>query len=136
MKSRRSGSLTNGGGARDEAGLTLLEVLFSIAVLGIGLAVIMQGLALGLRVRRESAAMQEMSLVAGNTLSRLLSQGEAPPDAEEGEAGDYRWRIEPDPSLAGEEREEGANVPLRLVIEAPSGRSLEVVTVFPAGDRK
>jgi type II secretory pathway pseudopilin PulG len=113
-----------------------LEVLFSIAILGIGLAVIMQGLALGLRVRRDSAAMQEMSLVAGNTLNRLLLLGEAPPDAEEGEAGDYRWRIEPDPSLAGEEQEGGANVPLRLVIEAPAGRSLEVVTVFPAGDGK
>jgi len=134
MKSRRSGSRISGEGTRGEAGLTLLEVLFSIAVLGIGLAVIMQGLALGLRVRRESKAMQEMSLVAENTLSRLLLQGEAPPDAEEGESGDYRWRIEPDPSLVGEEQEEGANVPLRIVIEASSGRTLEVLTAFPSGD--
>jgi len=135
MKRRRSGNVSSNDTAAGEAGLTLLEVLFSIAILGMGLAIIVQGFALSHRVTRESAAMREMSLVASNALNLLLSRGEAPSSVEEGRQGEYTLLLVPELSAAGEgeEGEEGEErMLLRIVVERPSGRSLEVVTAFPA----
>ena len=134
MKRRRWGGLSTRSSADGEAGLTLLEVLIAVALLGMGIAVIVQGLALGLRVRRESAVIREMTLAASNTVNLLLLRGEAPAAEEEGEAGDYVWRIVPEPAALGEEEEGETRMPLRIVVEKAGGRSLEVFTVFPAAE--
>jgi len=106
----------------------------AVALLGMGIAVIVQGLALGLRVRRESAVVREMTLAATNAVNLLLMRGEAPSSEEEGEAGDYTWRIVPQPAAFDEEEEAETLMPLRVVVEREGGRSLEVVTVFPAAE--
>lgn len=134
MKHRRWRALSNRSAGKREAGLTLLEVLFALALLGMGVAVIVQGLALGLRVRRESAAVREMTLAASNAVNLLLLRGEAPAAEEEGEAGEYIWRILPEPAAFGEEEEAGSQMPLRIVVEREGGRSLELFTVFPAAE--
>ena len=46
-------------------GLTIIEVLLAFFILGTGLAVIMQGIALGLQVRRESSESQRMGRYEG-----------------------------------------------------------------------
>jgi prepilin-type N-terminal cleavage/methylation domain-containing protein len=119
---------------RDRAGLTLLEVLLAMALLGIGLAVIMQGLALGLKVRRESAENQAMCQVAGNRLNDLMGEGSFSAAAE-GTEGPYRWRLEEisSPDGAGGGGTEMLAT-LRISVEAPSGRSWELYTIFPRED--
>ena len=114
---------------RDRAGLTLLEVLLAMSLLDIGLTVIMQGLALGLKVRRESVETQAMCQVAGSRLNGLLEEGSF--TAAEGTDGPYLWRLEELPSEAGA----SANLAnLRINVEAPSGRVWELYTIFPRGD--
>jgi prepilin-type N-terminal cleavage/methylation domain-containing protein len=118
---------------RDRAGLTLLEVLIAMAVLGIGLAVIMQGLALGLKVRRESVETQAMCRVAGSRLNELLGEGSFSAAAE-GTEGPYLWRLEDLPSPDGAGTGAGSLADLRVSVEAPSGRSWELYTAFPRSD--
>lgn len=132
MRRRRWRGLPTRIAADREAGLTLLEVLVAVALLGMGIAVIVQGLALGLRVRRESAAVRKMTLTASNAVNLLLLRGEAPSAEEEGETGEYTWRIVPEPAAFGEEEGAKTQVPLRIVVEREGGRSLEVFTAFPA----
>lgn len=119
---------------RDRTGLTLLEVLIAMAILGIGLAVIMQGLALGLKVRRESVETEAMCRVAGNRLNELLGEGSFSAAAE-GTEGSYLWRLEELPSEGGAgSAAAGRLAGLRVSVEAPSGRSWELYTVFPRSD--
>ena len=117
----------------DRAGLTLIEVLLAMSLLGIGLAVIMQGLAQGLKVRRDSIETQVMSQVAENRLNELLGEGSFSAAAE-GTDGSYRWRLEELPSggtgAGSAERLAG----LKINVEAPSGRTWELYTIFPRGD--
>jgi prepilin-type N-terminal cleavage/methylation domain-containing protein len=115
----------------DRAGLTLLEVLLAMALLGIGLAVIMQGLALGLKVRRDSGETQAMCQVAGSRLNELLGEGSFSAAAE-GTEGPYVWRLEELPSAGGAAAERLAH--LRINVEAPSGRAWELHTIFPRGN--
>jgi hypothetical protein len=105
-----------------------------MALLGIGLAVIMQGLALGLKVRRDSAETQAMCRVAGNRLNDLLGEGSFSAGAE-GTEGPYRWRLDELPSKGGAE-DGGAErlAALRISVEAPSGRAWELHTLFPRGE--
>jgi prepilin-type N-terminal cleavage/methylation domain-containing protein len=118
----------------DRAGLTLLEVLLAMAILGIGLAVIMQGLALGLKVRRESIETQAMSQVAENRLNELLGEGSFSAAAE-GTDGPYLWRLEELPAVGGAETgSAGRLARLKINVEAPSGRTWELYTIFPRGD--
>lgn len=114
-----------------EAGLSLLEVLFAVAILGMGIAIIAQGLALGLRVRRESVELRKMTLVASGVLNRLLLHGEAPAAEESGEEGRYTWRLVPGPAGVDGEGNETGLIPVSVVVERPAGRPLEVVTLFP-----
>jgi prepilin-type N-terminal cleavage/methylation domain-containing protein len=117
------------------SGLTLIEVLLALFILGTGLAVIMQGLALGLKVRRESTESQQLSLVALNRLNVLMSEGKVSPDMEEGTEGDFLWRIESSPWEGDAER--GAETVLahvRILVEAPSGRTWELSTIMPQDD--
>ena len=120
---------------RSPSGLTLIEVLLALFILGTGLAVIMQGLAVGLKVRRESTESQHLSLIALNRLNLLMSEGKVPPDMEEGSEGDYRWRIEvspPDGDVEG--GVEAAPAHVRILVEAPSGRTWELSTLMPQDD--
>ncbi len=117
----------------DQAGLTLLEVLLAMALLGIGLAVIMQGLALGLKVRRDSIETQAMCRVAGNRLNELLEEGSFTAAAE-GTDGPYRWRLEELPAAGGAAAGAESLATLSINVEAPSGRVWELNTIFPRGD--
>jgi len=137
-RGRRPGALPGqapGPLAPSSSGLTLIEVLLALFILGTGLAVIMQGLAVGLKVRRESTESQHLSLIALNRLNLLMSEGKVPPDMEEGSEGDYRWRIEVSPPEGDAERGAGA-VPahVRILVEAPSGRTWELSTLMPQDD--
>ena len=118
----------------DRAGLTLLEVLLAMALLGIGLAVIMQGMALGLKVRRDSIETQAMSQVAENRLNELLDEGSFSAAAE-GTDGPYLWRLE-ELSTAGGAGTGSAErlASLKINVEAPSGRTWDLYTIFPRGD--
>ena len=131
MKGRRRNGDSAGPAAGGSAGLTLLEVLLAVALLGLGMAVIVQGFAVGLRVRRESAAIREMTLAASGAVNLLLARGEAPAEEEEGEAGSYFWRIIPE-AVDPPEDGESELVQVRILVERRSGRPLQVLTLFPA----
>jgi prepilin-type N-terminal cleavage/methylation domain-containing protein len=123
------------------AGFTLLEVLVALAILGIGLGVVFQGVSQGLRLRGASADSVRLSLVAEHMLGELVEREAAPAETEEGEDSNCRWRLEPletvvatggvnATAMAGEPR--GAPlVEVRLTITAPSGRDWQFVTLLP-----
>ena len=119
------------------AGLTLLEVLIAMAILGIGLAVIFQGIGMGLRVRRDSEALRKIVHVADRELNRLMIAGEPPGESESGEEDGVSWTVEPHPdiALADDEGEDGESnlVPVRIVVTAKDGRSREIVTLMRKG---
>jgi prepilin-type N-terminal cleavage/methylation domain-containing protein len=126
---------------RRAAGFTLLEVLVALAVLGIGLGVVFQGVSQGLRLRGASADSVRLALVAERVLGELVEREAAPDETEEGEDSDCRWRLEP---LEAAVATVGANAParaweprgaplitVRLTVTAPSGRDWEFVTLLP-----
>jgi len=126
---------------RVAAGFTLLEVLVALAILGIGLGVVFQGISQGLRLRGESADNVKLSLVAERILGELVEREAAPAEAEEGEDDGCRWRLEPvaravAPGGAGEtpsatDRRGAPLVEVRLTVKAPSGRGWEATTLLP-----
>lgn len=116
-----------GKSAPSGAGLTLIEVLIALFIFGTGMAVVMQGLALGLKVRRDSAVTRQLSIVAANRLARLVADGGAPL-REEGEEGPFHWRLE---SLPLGDEGSGELHEVKITVEAPSGRQWEITTLFP-----
>ena len=123
------------------AGFTLLEVLVALAILGIGLGVVFQGVGQGLRLRRESADNVRLALVAERLLGELVEREAAPDGPEEGEDAGCLWRLEPLEQAAAPAGviETGSApgghgaplVELRLVVKTPSGRSWEATTLLP-----
>jgi prepilin-type N-terminal cleavage/methylation domain-containing protein len=114
------------------AGLTLIEVLVALFIFGVGVAVIFQGLALGLKVRRGADESQRLSLVALNRISLMMADGAVSQGQEEGSTGDYSWRIESSP-YGGESdhTDSGGLEEVRITVESPSGRTWETVSLFP-----
>ena len=105
-----------------------------MAILGIGLAVIFQGIGMGLRVRRDSEALRKIVHVADRELNRLIIAGEPPGEPETGEENGISWTVEPHPDITPVD-EEGSEaepnlVPVRIVVTAEDGRSREIVTLM------
>jgi general secretion pathway protein I len=115
------------------AGFTLLEAIIALAVLGIGLGVIFQGLAQGLRVRRESAENVRLAIVGERFLGELLAREGAPSEAEEGEEAGVRWRVEtvPAAAAAGEGSPFARLMEVRLILESRAGRRWVLTTLLP-----
>ena len=92
----------------------------------------MQGLSLGLRVRRDAAEFQKVGQVVENRFNELLSGGEFPAGGGEGSEGGYRWTMEEVPAAGeeGVEADEGM-APLKIRVESPTGGSWEFFTIFP-----
>ena len=116
------------------AGLTLIEVLIAMAILGIGLAVIFQGIGLGLRVRRDSEVIRRIAVVADRELNRLQIDAVPPEEPRSGEEGGVSWTVEQHPDITyggGEDEERETNlVPVRITVTADNGRSREIVTLM------
>jgi len=125
------------------AGFSLLEVLVALAILGIGLGVVFQGISQGLRLRGASADNVRLSLVAERLLGELAERPASPTEPEEGEDAGCRWRIETieqavspggmiEISAAADRR--GATLAaVRLTVTAASGRTWEATTLLPRG---
>jgi hypothetical protein len=105
-----------------------------MAILGIGLAVIFQGIGMGLRARRDSESLRKIVRVADRELNRLMIAGEPPGEPESGEEDGVSWTVEPRPDIAlvDEEGEDAEShlVPVRIVVTAEDGRSREIVTLM------
>ena len=103
-----------------------------LAILGIGIGVIFDGLAQGLRLRRVAADEVALSLAAERILGALASREAAPEAVEEGEEDGVSWRIEPreTPAEGAEGRVPGL-VEIRLTLASPGGRSWELATLLP-----
>lgn len=141
---RRSSSATGCFPSRllkSASGFTLLEVLVALAILGVGLGVVFQGIGQGLRLRGQSADNVSLSLVAERVLGELVEREAAPTAPEEGEDSGCRWRLEPlAPAVApgGVIATSAASSPrgaplvaVRITVTAPSGRGWEATTLLP-----
>jgi len=113
----------------------------ALAILGIGLGVVFQGVGQGLRLRGESADNVRLSLVAERLLGELIERESAPDSPEEGEDSGCLWRVEPVARAVplGGVIDAGSGpgghgaplVEIRLTVKAPSGRSWEATTLLP-----
>jgi general secretion pathway protein I len=122
-------------------GFTLLEILVALAILGISLGVIFQGIGQGLRLRGEAAENVRLALVAESLLGQLPERAAAPEAPEEGEDAGILWRLESVETPAARGAAPGAGaatdargtppVAVRLTVTAPSGRSWEMSTLLP-----
>ncbi len=125
---------------RPAAGFTLLEVLVALAILGIGLGVVFQGISQGLRLRGESADNVRLSLVAERLLGELIVREYAPAAPEEGEESGCRWRLEPSEravalggvisSTAPADQRGSPLVDVRITVTTPAGRGWEMTTLL------
>jgi hypothetical protein len=105
-------------------------------VLGLGLGVIFQGLAQGLRVRRDAAVEVRIAVVAERVLNELLARPAAPESPEEGEEDGVRWCVEaiPPRTLAAGENARPQRGPRLLEVRvtlAAAGRDWELTTLLP-----
>lgn len=126
------------------AGFSLLEVIVALAILGIGLGVVFQGVSQGLRLRFESADNVRLSLAAERLLGELVERAAAPTGLEEGEEAGCRWRLETiDPAVglggliasSAAPGQHGARLEaVRISITAPSGRTWETTTLLPRAE--
>lgn len=86
-------------------GFTLVEVMVSVAILAVGLALILQGFAFSLNVLRISRDNLKATLVTENKMAELQLQIKEDRDSfvkgldEEFESGDmeYRWEVKVEP---------------------------------------
>jgi prepilin-type N-terminal cleavage/methylation domain-containing protein len=129
-------------GIRGGGGFTLLEVVIALAILGIGLGVILPGIGLSLRMRRDAADSVRLGIAAEQVLGELSQRTKAPAENEEGEAGGCRWLLEPlDVEIGGGigagnvvEAGRGAElVAVRLTVSVPDGPRWELTTLLPRG---
>jgi len=111
-------------------------VLVALAILGIGLAVIFQGIGVALGVRRQSEALQRIAIVADRELNRLIIAGAAPEESESGEEDGITWTVErlASPGDGENEGEEATTVVCRITITDQGGRSREIVTLLRTGE--
>lgn len=133
------------GGAARAAGFSLIEVLVALAILGIGLGVVLQGIGQGLRLRAESSESVRMSAIAERLLDALPERKSAPAAVEEGEEEGCSWRIEPAESVTRPApAQPGSVVPaprgaalveVRISVTGPSGRTWEMTTLLPEPPR-
>ena len=145
---RRSSSATACCGSRPHpgrcgrraAGFSLLEVIVALAILGIGLGVVFQGIGQGLRLRAEGAENLRLAVVAESVLGGLPERDAAPETPEEGEESGCRWRLEtlethgaprtPAEPVAPADQAAALAV-VRLTLTAPSGRTWEMTSLLP-----
>ena len=117
-------------------GFTLLEVIIALAILGIGLGVILPGIGLSLRMRRDASDDSRLALAAEQVLGDLVQRTKPLEAAEEGEIGGCRWQLEPLETPAaglGDARPHGAALTVvRLTLTAPGGPRWEMTTLLPS----
>jgi prepilin-type N-terminal cleavage/methylation domain-containing protein len=116
-------------------GFTLLEVIIALAILGIGLGVILPGIGLSLRMRRDASDDSRLALAAEQVLGDLVQRTKPLESVEEGEIDGCRWQLEPLETSAarlGEARPHGAALTtVRLTLTAPGGPHWEMTTLLP-----
>jgi len=96
-------------------GFTLLEVMVSMAILGIALTCILQLFSGGLDSVKRSGEYTEALLYAKGKMDEVISSGDLTEGEESGEFDNenYKWHIEIKPAEFREE-EEYKNLPLKI----------------------
>jgi general secretion pathway protein I len=138
VRGRLAAAAARGRTFGDAGGFTLLEVIVALAILGIGLGVVFQGIGQGLRLRGAAAESVRLALAAEAVLGRLPERTAAPAAPEEGEDAGCRWRLEAVSGAAGAGGAGSAKgsapaqpVEVRLTVTAPSGAAWTLTTLLP-----
>jgi len=129
----------DGEGRGESPGLTLMEVMVAMTIMGIGLLVILSGFVEGSRARRNAYLQTRAVFLSQQVMDEWLAKAPLEPGGEEGSWEEdplYSWSVEVRPYIPeGAEEDDPPLVELEMITRWPEGdseRSIVLKSVVPA----